>query len=253
MSVDVIDLREFYSTPMGKVVQSQLVKACQKTGDLPENLDLVGIGYPVPLFERLAGDNPNAVILMPARQGALQWPIGAPSKVALVDEDQLPIQTASVECVMVLHLLENVSDPSHILDEIWRILVPEGRLVLIATNRRGFWTRFEYTPFGNGRPFSRGQLGKLLRKAKLTPSSWIDCLNFPPVRRMGLLKFYPLIDRIGARLWPLFCGVFVVTATKRLYQGVPVGARRSARVPATVLAPQAANRNQNHHTENQLP
>ena len=38
-----------------------------------------------------------------------------------------PSKPASVECVMVLHLLENVSDPSHILDEIWRILVPEGR------------------------------------------------------------------------------------------------------------------------------
>ena len=80
MSVDVIDLREFYSTPMGKVVQSQLVKAFRKSGELPENLDLVGIGYPVPLFEQLASNNPNAVILMPARQGALQWPIGAAVK-----------------------------------------------------------------------------------------------------------------------------------------------------------------------------
>ena len=40
MSVDVIDLREFYAAPMGKMVQSLLVKALQKSGNLPENMFL---------------------------------------------------------------------------------------------------------------------------------------------------------------------------------------------------------------------
>lgn len=240
MSVDVVDLREFYATPLGQVAQASLAKAVGNTAALSDELEIVGMGYPVPLFDELASKNPNAIILMPARQGALQWPRGKNSKVALVDEDELPIETASVQCVVVLHLLENVSDPSQILDEIWRILVPEGKLILVATNRRGLWARFEHTPFGNGRPFSKGQLSVLLRKAKLTPSSWGDCLNFPPARINRLIRFFPYFDKIGHRLWPVFCGAFIVTATKRLYQGVPVGSKSRQRVKVPVLSPQSA-------------
>lgn len=240
MSVDVIDLREFYTTPLGQVSQAALLRTFSKLEPFKKDLDLVGIGYPVPLFDSLADDISQAIILMPARQGALQWPVGKDSKVALVDEDELPIETASVQCVVVLHLIENVADPAQILNEIWRILVPEGKLILVAANRRGLWTRFEHTPFGNGRSFSRGQLSVLLRKAKLTPSHWNHTLNFPPIRFKSLMRFYPLVDKLGAKLWPLFCGAYVVTATKRLYQGVPVSAKRAAKVKMPIIAAQGA-------------
>lgn len=243
MSVDVVDLREFYATPLGQSAAQSLNKALAKQVQFSKDLNIIGMGYPVPIFDELIQDNEDAIILMPARQGALQWPSGKASKVALVDEDELPIETASVQCVVVLHLLENVSDPSEILDEIWRILVPEGKLVLVATNRRGLWTRFEHTPYGNGRPFSKGQLSTLLRKARLTPSRWGDCLNFPPARYKRLSRFFPLIDKIGHRLWPVFCGAFIVTATKRLYQGVPVTAKTKRRLKVPALAPQGARLN----------
>ena len=240
MSVDVVDLREYYLTPLRIITRASLVAALERDGKIPDDIELVGIGYPIPLFDRIALEKPKSLILMPARQGALQWPAEKPSRVALVDEDQLPIETSSAECVIVLHLLENVSDPSQMLEEIWRILVPEGRLILIATNRRGLWTRFEHTPFGNGRPFSKSQLGRLLRKAKLTPTHWDDCLNFPPMRTRWLIRLYPFLDRIGHRLWPIFCGAHMVSATKRLYQGVPVKSKKSRRVAVPVLAPQGA-------------
>ncbi|MGB7286621.1 MAG: methyltransferase domain-containing protein [Salaquimonas sp.] len=240
MSVDVVDLREFYATPLGQTARDSLVTAINKVGGLEKELELVGLGYPVPIFDKIAVDNPNAIILMPARQGALQWPRGANPKTALVDEDQLPIETASVECVVVLHLLENALDPSHILNEIWRILVPEGKLILVATNRRGLWARFEHTPFGNGRPFSRGQLGTLLRKAKLTPSLWDGCLNFPPARYKKLIRTFAFVDKIGHRLWPIFCGALLVVAKKRLYQGVPVKAKSRSQLKVPALAAQGA-------------
>lgn len=239
MSVDIIDLREFYSSPLGKVAQSALNRSIKSIDTIPDSSELVGLGYPVPIFDELAYNNKAAIILMPGNQGALQWPAGKNCRTALVDEEELPLTSASVEVVIVLHLLENVANPALVLDEIWRILVPEGRLVLVATNRRGIWSRFEHTPFGNGRPFSKGQLEKLLRKAKLTPAKWERSLNFPPVRNKSLISLYPIIDKIGHRLWPVFCGAFVVTATKRLYQGVPVKSKKSSRVTAPILSPQS--------------
>lgn len=243
MTIDVVDLREFYATPLGLRAQASMARAVAKYGGLsPDTADIaiVGIGYPLPLFESPLVKTEGPIALMPSRQGAIRWPLNEPCRTALVDENELPLETASVECVILLHLLENVSDPAAMLDEVWRVLVPEGRLILVATNRRGLWARFEHTPFGNGRPFSKGQLGRLLRKAKLTPARWGDCLNFPPVRFNRMMKFYPYVEKIAHRVWPVFCGAYVVTATKRLYQGVPTEARERKRVGVPVLAPQNA-------------
>lgn len=253
MSIDVVDLREFYATPLGRVAAASLTAAVRKYGGL-ENADaatgLVGIGYPVAVLDTLmATTGPNAamaqhsLVFMPARQGAIKWPIDKPSRTALVQEDALPLETSSVQCVIAVHLLENVSDPAAILEEIWRILVPEGRLILVAANRRGLWTRFEHTPFGHGRPFSKGQLSNLMRKAKLTPVRWGDCLNFPPMRYSRLIKTYPWIERVAHRVWPVFCGAYVVTARKRLYQGVATKNTREKRVLVPVLGTQGAARN----------
>jgi hypothetical protein len=122
------------------------------------------------------------------------------------------------------------------------VLAPGGRLVVVVPNRRGVWARFEHTPFGTGRPFSRGQLTALLRETNFTPGPWSDALFFPPSRRRFLLRFHQLLEKTGRRFWPMFSGVIVVEAQKRLYQGLPVAQRASRRVFVPVLAPQGATR-----------
>jgi len=241
MSVDVFDLREFYATPLGDAARRSLNRTLESLEALPPDDDVVGIGYPIPVLEGLK-TSPETIILMPARQGAIQWPAGETSKTALVEADELPLETSSVQCIVLLHLLENVADPAEALNEIWRVLVPEGRLVIITTNRRGMWARFEHTPFGTGRPFSKGQLGTLLREAKLTPGQWDHALHFPPMRSARLIALFPYLEKIARRLWPLFSGALVVCATKRLYQGVPIKARQSAKSRVSVLVPQRATR-----------
>jgi SAM-dependent methyltransferase len=241
MSVDVVDLREFYATPLGAAARNSLNRALSAIDAFVPGDAVVGIGYPVPVLDKTSASK-NTIVLMPARQGAIQWPDGENSRTALVDENELPLETASVQCVVLLHLLENVADPADVLSEVWRVLVPEGRLIIIATNRRGLWARFEHTPFGNGRPFSKGQLGSLLRKAKLTPAKWGYALNFPPIRIARLIRLFPYLDKVAERLWPLFCGAIIVCATKRLYQGVPSKARQAERARVPKLVPQRTTR-----------
>ena len=48
-----------------------------------------------------------------------------------------------------------------------------------------------------------------------------------------------MMERAGRRFWPLFSGVLVVEAQKRVYQGLPVAQRASRRVFVPVLAPGA--------------
>ena len=57
-----------------------------------------------------------------------------------------------------------------------------------------------------------------------------------------MMRFHNVLERAGRRFWPIFSGVIVVEAQKRLYQGVPVVQRASRRVFVPVLTPQGATR-----------
>jgi hypothetical protein len=122
------------------------------------------------------------------------------------------------------------------------VLAPGGRLVLVLPNRRGLWSRAEHTPFGSGRPWSRGQATRLLRETMFTPSGFSDALHFPPFRRPGFLKLAGVWEGMGRRNWPIFAGVIIVEATKLVYRGIPVTSRHDIRkrVRRPLLVPQGA-------------
>ena len=109
------------------------------------------------------------------------------------------------------------------------MLSPEGRLILIVPNRSGIWARFDTTPFGHGRPYSRGQLTRLLREAMFTPLNWDQALYMPPFNWPVLLRSAIAWERVGAILWPGFCGVNIVEATKQVYAATPEAVRKGVR------------------------
>jgi len=242
MHTDIVDIRLFYSTRLGRLAERSIAMALAPVWSKLGSERLVGIGYTLPWLDRLAPDTERTFAFMPAKQGAVPWPAGGPSATALVFDEELPLPDSSVDRILMVHALEHSESPADTLQEMWRVLSPGGRLVIVTPNRRGLWARFEHTPFGTGRPFSRAQLTKVLRSANFTPAAWSDGLHFPPWRHRSLLRFSPAGERLGRRFWPIFSGVVVVEAEKRLYQGLPVTERASRRVFVPVLTPQAAPR-----------
>ena len=104
------------------------------------------------------------------------------------------------------------------------MLTPEGRVLLIVPNRRGIWARLDSTPFGHGRPYSRGQLERLLGDALFSPLEWTSALFMPPLDRQWLVRWATAFERVGARLWPGFAGVIIVEARKELMGAIPKAA-----------------------------
>lgn len=242
MMSDIVDLRSFYASLLGRLAERSITMAVSTVwGRLP-NERLVGLGYALPWLERFGADAERVFAFMPATQGAVNWPAGGPSSTVLVFDEELPLVDSSVDRILMVHALEHAENPRETLKEAWRVLAPGGRLVIVAPNRRGVWARFEHTPFGTGRPYSRAQLTELLRNANFTPGAWSEALHFPPSRRRWIVRFHRLMERAGRRFWPIFSGVIVVEAQKRLYQGVPVIQRASRRVFVPVLSPQGATR-----------
>ena len=43
-------------------------------------------------------------------------------------------------------MLEWSEKPRDLLRELWRVLAPNGRLLLVVPNRRGLWARVDTTP-----------------------------------------------------------------------------------------------------------
>ncbi len=238
MHVDIVDLRQFYHSPLGRMAEQSIVMALSSLWTrLPEER-LVGLGYAVPYLDRFRADTERTFAFMPAGQGAVNWPVGERSATALVFDEELPLPDSSVDRVLMAHSLEFAENPRETLKEIWRVLAPGGRLVIVVPNRRGVWARMEHTPFGSGRPYSRGQLTLLLRETNFTPGVTSEALLFPPSMIRPVLRLRRQFERIGRMLWPAFSGVIIVEAQKRLYQGLPVTARASRRVFSPVLAPQ---------------
>ncbi len=250
MHADIIELREFYSTTLGHLAERSIAAALKPVWASIPSERLIGIGYAVPWLERFREGTERTFAFMPAGMGAAAWPQGEKSLTALVFDEELPLPDSSIDRILMVHSLEHSEDPRETLKEMWRVLSPGGRLVIVVPNRRGLWARFENTPFGNGRPYSKGQLMKLLRDANFTPGQWNEALLFPPSSRRSVMKATQWLETLGHRLAVPFAGALVVEAQKRMYQGVPVSSRSSRRVFVPVLAPQGFGRN--GHSDDQL-
>ncbi|OJT95516.1 MAG: SAM-dependent methyltransferase [Rhizobium sp. 63-7] len=246
MYADIVDLREFYHSELGRRAEYSIAMALSSLwARLPQER-LVGLGYAVPFLDRFRGDTERSFAFMPAGQGAVNWPVGELSSTALVFDEELPLPDSSIDRILMVHSLEFAESPRETLKEVWRVLAPGGRLVIVVPNRRGVWARMEHTPFGSGRPYSRGQLTGLLRETNFTPGATAEALFFPPSQVRAVLKLRQAFERLGRTLWPAFSGVIIVEAQKRLYQGLPVTARASRRVFVPVLAPQGVPTTRDH-------
>jgi len=244
MNLDVVDLRAFYAERLGQVARRLIALRIKEFWPDVRDSRVLGIGYATPYLPLFMNDDERVIAFMPAPQGVVNWPAQGPNAVALVLDDALPLPEASIDRVLAVHSLEMTENVHELLREIWRVLAPGGRLIAVVPNRRGIWAHVESTPFGYGRPFSRGQLNVLFRDTLFSPLGWADALSMPPINRRMLYRTGAAWERVGAALWPGFAGVLIVEATKQLYQGVParqhVRGRRLAPAFRPALIPPGA-------------
>jgi len=235
MSIDVVDLRAFYSQRLGTVARYFVGRGIRNLWSDTQGLRLVGIGYAGPYLGLFRDEAERCLAFMPAAQGVVKWPTVRPTLSALVDELELPLPDASVDRVLLVHALEMSQNPTALLREVWRVLASGGQLLAVVPNRRGLWARMDTTPFGHGRPYSRSQIMSLMRDAWFTPVSWSEALYVPPIQRGWFLRSAVAWERVGATLSAPFAGVHIVDATKQVYRAIP--ARREKRVLVPALKP----------------
>ncbi|MGB9152584.1 MAG: methyltransferase domain-containing protein [Alphaproteobacteria bacterium] len=217
MFADIIELRDFYQSPLGLMAR-RVLRA--HIGEMWPNMRgerVLVLGYGVPLLRPLSQQVAALYAFMPAAQGVSYWPRDGANVSSLVEIDNLPLPDGSIDRVILLHALEGVSEPELLLREIWRVMKGSGRILTIVPNRRGLWAHSDLTPFGTGQPYSPSQIKRALHnQGFLVERSRYALYALPTASRLAL-SLADKIEKYGALLFPGFGGVLLLEASKQLY------------------------------------
>jgi SAM-dependent methyltransferase len=221
MLFDAAGLASFYDEPIGQATRRLVLRRLRVAWPDLRGQRVLGYGFAIPYLRSMLGEAERAIALMPPQHGGVAWPeeLGL---AALGEEDALPFPDAMFDRVVMVHGLENAESSRALMRQIWRVMAPGGRLMVIAPNRTSFWAQVERSPFAQGRPFSRSQLDRLMREAMFLPERWDTALYAPPLRFRRFLRGNGW-ESVGRKLWPALAGVHLVEATKSLYALVPTG------------------------------
>ncbi len=128
MSIDVVDLRNFYGQRLGVVARRFIGRGIRSLWRDTCRPAVLGVGYATPYLGLFREDAERCLAFMPAGQGVVKWPTTRPALAALVDDCEMPLPDAAVDRVLLVHALEMTTDAAALLREVWRVLAA-GRAV----------------------------------------------------------------------------------------------------------------------------
>jgi SAM-dependent methyltransferase len=222
MATDTHAAAEFYASARGGVAARLLRERLTLIWPSVAGQAVLGLGYAAPYLRLWREDAARCIALMPAQIGAARWPAGSPCLSCTAEEDSLPFADMSFDRILVVHGLEAAENARKLLRELWRVLKDDGRLLIVTPNRSGMWAHLEATPFGQGQPYSPGQIGRLLAGAMFRVERRDTALYVPPSRLRVILRAAPLIERSGRRLLPGLAGVTLTEASKDAFAVLPL-------------------------------
>jgi SAM-dependent methyltransferase len=217
MRQNVIQLEKFYASRLGQTAVNMATRRLASLWPDLSGKEVLGYGYVFPFIPTYLANSRRIIMAMPGEQGAMAQEAKRGNITCLVQEDSLPFSDAQFDNIIVVHGLEESNSLQSLLAELWRVTKPEGRVVIIASNRAGLWARSDKSPFGAGRPFSRAQLKGLLLAAGYEPIFWSGALYSPPIRRLTHPGLSSACERFGETVCPRLSGLVLVEAVKRLY------------------------------------
>lgn len=222
-------LEHWYRTPLGRQVAQEEAACLEALLHDTFGYYLVQLGMGGCFRDALEATRiRNRVLLSCGAPGEWPWSqlVGDPAA--------LPLAADAVDAVVLPHTLEFAPDPRLVLREAERVLIPEGRIIILGFNALSSW----------------GLLRLLYRSRRRVPwcgrflstyrvEDWLSLLGFdvefrrqilfrPPVRGAQGPRL-ALLDRLGQRLWPALGGVYVIKAVKRVATLTPLRPSWSAR------------------------
>ncbi len=224
-------LDEWYRSPLGLELAQQEQECLTRLLGDTFGYYLLQVGGSTGFAEAIQASRIRQRILLPEQavpQVLGPQVVGSPAR--------LPIAPDSVDAVLLPHTLEFADDAKQVLRETERVLIPEGRLVVLGFNALSLW---------GARGMVRRRQGSVPWCGSfLTPfrvGDWLSLLGFdvemqemmmfrPPWRR-ALLQQLSFLDSMGRWLWPFLAGVYAIRAVKRVSTLTPLRPSWNSRRP----------------------
>lgn len=179
------------------------------------------------------------------------------------DFSALPLDSNSLDLVVLPHTLELASDPHQTLREVDRVLRPEGRVVVLGLNPTSLWGlrqrlgRLRSRDARSGaRAMTLPHSGELIGYWRMR--DWLRLLSFeveggrfgcyrPSMLSERWMQRQAWMERAGERWWPVLGGAYFLVAVKRVRGMRLVGLLPQARKLSKASSAVAAHNNKSVH------
>ena len=175
---------------------------------------------------------------------------GQPADLCM-DSRAWPWPADSLDLVVLPHTLERSDDAHACLREVERVLIPEGHLLITGLNP---WSWWGWRQMRAGRAAGADRRELLIGYHRLR--DWLRLLGFevqvsrfsgwtPALRSERWMQRWSWLDALGQRWWPIFGGVYLILAVKRVPGGRWLDGRQwqAVRSPHTAAVPLARSDN----------
>jgi SAM-dependent methyltransferase len=176
-----------------------------------------------------------------------QFTLGEPDLAAQVraNPSMLPIASDSVDLVVLMHHLSNSSEPHAILREAFRVLIPEGKLIIIDFNPISLWglrhffqSWLEHVPF-KGHFFTAKRVDDWMRLLGFDQNRLYRVGYLPPLQKPSVTRHLGWLEK-GMRNWfTRFGAINLMVYSKSISPLTPVRHRWVTRklLPAKIARP----------------
>ena len=138
-----------------------------------------------------------------------------------MDFRDLPIDSNSVDLMVLPHTLEFSAHPHQVVREVARVLRPEGHVIISGFNPLSLWglrrsvgSRLDYPWHGHFIHLARVKDWFALVGLEIVAGS-MACYA-PPCTEQKWLDRFGFMEKAGDRWWPIAGGVFFLQAIKRV-------------------------------------
>lgn len=167
---------------------------------------------------------------------------------ACADLEYLPLQPDTVDCLIVHHALDFVSNPHRVLRESVQALRPGGHLILVGFNPYGFWGWSRLWRWSRKRRPWEGRflsLPRLVDWCELLDCGEIErtyCYHWPPLAHAGWKRRARRLNLFIRRYLPVLGGSYVLVVRKNQLELL----NNSSWQPAIFFKGQVVGRDRGH-------
>src|SRR5829696_4953463 len=94
MRRDVLELRQFYASDLGRAARAMVERKLREAWGDTAQQDVLAVGYATPFVGPLMAGARRVVAAMPAQQGVEVWPTEGRNLATLTPDDGLPFTNA---------------------------------------------------------------------------------------------------------------------------------------------------------------